>query len=550
MKRAVLYARVSGDDRRNESRNLQGQLDMCREYAEAHGYAVVAELAEDDRGASGAAFELPKLSEIRRLSEVREFDILVVREIDRLSRNLAKQLIVEEELTRAGVHIDYVLGEYPDDPEGRLSKHIKATIAEYEREKIRERMMRGRQLKVKAGNVHVHGRPPFGYRLTQENGKETLQIVENEAAVVRQIFAWYSVGDEKQGSYSLREIRKLLNERQIPTPADRGKPGAKKLGWAEWSVSSVAYILNCETYAGVWRYGKTGQTHNWRHWADQQPESELSVAVPNIVDRPTWNTVRQRLLDNRQEQAGNVQWPYLLRKRLRCGHCGSVVASYYRGRGNAPYGYYQCAPAAGKGGYNNRDCCALSVNAAAADEVVWGWLKSLLLDKELLLQGLRGIQSSENDILQPVRDRLAVVERDLADNQAQLGRLLDLYLSDKLPRSLLDERSARLQGQTQALTNERTVLQSRLQTQAVTDERIANAQEFAAAIAERLPEKDDFEFRRLIVETLDVRGELTTTPDQRILSMRCLLGQKKLGTPSRSTHTVARPGPCRLVRPG
>ena len=32
-KRAVLYARVSGDDRHREDRNLIGQLDMCRTFA-------------------------------------------------------------------------------------------------------------------------------------------------------------------------------------------------------------------------------------------------------------------------------------------------------------------------------------------------------------------------------------------------------------------------------------------------------------------------------------------------------------------------------------
>jgi DNA invertase Pin-like site-specific DNA recombinase len=53
-KRAVLYARVSGDDRDREDRNLLGQLDLCRRYALEHGYQIVEELAEDDRGACGA----------------------------------------------------------------------------------------------------------------------------------------------------------------------------------------------------------------------------------------------------------------------------------------------------------------------------------------------------------------------------------------------------------------------------------------------------------------------------------------------------------------
>ena len=127
-KRAVLYARVSGDDRGKEGRNLAGQLEMGRKYAEEHGYTVVAELPEDDRGASGAVLDLPQLNRAREMAAGSEFDVLVVREMDRLSRALAKQLFVEQELKRSGVTIEYVLGEYPDTPEGGLMKHIKACL--------------------------------------------------------------------------------------------------------------------------------------------------------------------------------------------------------------------------------------------------------------------------------------------------------------------------------------------------------------------------------------------------------------------------------------
>ena len=133
MKRAVLYARVSSDDRGKEDRNLLGQLDMCREYASAHGWEVVEELAEDDRGASGASFELPQLLKALNMASSQTFDVLIVREIDRLSRRLAKQLIVEEEFKRHGVDIEYVLGEYDETPEGVLLKNVRAVIAEYER---------------------------------------------------------------------------------------------------------------------------------------------------------------------------------------------------------------------------------------------------------------------------------------------------------------------------------------------------------------------------------------------------------------------------------
>jgi hypothetical protein len=50
---------------------------MCREYALQRGYEVIEELAEDDRGASGAAFELPQLNKVREMARRRAFDLLV-----------------------------------------------------------------------------------------------------------------------------------------------------------------------------------------------------------------------------------------------------------------------------------------------------------------------------------------------------------------------------------------------------------------------------------------------------------------------------------------
>jgi site-specific DNA recombinase len=147
-KRAVLYARVSGDDRHREGRNLAGQIEK--------GYRIVAELAEDDRGASGADWNLPKLNEALEMARAGELDVLVVRELDRFARGLAKQLVIEGEFKRHGVEVEYILAEYDNTPEGKLNKHIRAVIAEFEREKINQRMIRGRRRKVKS-----MARPPL-----------------------------------------------------------------------------------------------------------------------------------------------------------------------------------------------------------------------------------------------------------------------------------------------------------------------------------------------------------------------------------------------------
>jgi len=73
-----------------------------------------------------------------------------VRELDRLSRNLAKQLIVEEELKRAGVRVEYVLVEYDDTPEGRLQKHLSLFFALFQlkRETKSSRLAMARGIKL------------------------------------------------------------------------------------------------------------------------------------------------------------------------------------------------------------------------------------------------------------------------------------------------------------------------------------------------------------------------------------------------------------------
>jgi site-specific DNA recombinase len=222
--------------------------------------------AEEDRGAPGASFELPQLNKVREMARNKEFDILVVREIDRLSRKLAKQLVVEEELSRMGVQIVYVLADYDDSPEGRLSKHIRATIAEYEREKIMERMIRGRVLKIRAGHVMIHNVPPYGHKVAiNEQGKTTLVGNEDETKIVRIVYDWYVNGHNGE-QITIIGIAKKLTEMGMPTRYDtmnNGK-GVKKRTWGIWSPPMVAKILKSEVYIGNLHYRKN--KHSKEEW--------------------------------------------------------------------------------------------------------------------------------------------------------------------------------------------------------------------------------------------------------------------------------------------
>lgn len=534
MKRAVLYARVSADDRGKDGRNLGGQLEMGREYAQERGYRIVAELAEDDRGASGAEIDLPQLNKVRVMARSDEFDVLIVRELDRLSRNLAKQLVVEEELQRAGVSIEYVLGEYPDTPEGRLNKHLKASIAEYEREKIKERMTRGRRQMAEDGHVLVHGRPPYGYKLTEVEGKRMLAVHEPEARIVRLIFQWYTVGDETNGPLSLGEIKDRLIEMGVPTYQDTHSGGRKKKrGYGEWIKTTVAQIMNNEVYAGAFHYGR----RNSRTGTKAPREKWITVRVPEIVSRATWEAAQKRKAHNRQMAKRNTRSEYLVARRVRCGACGCVM----HGSATSPklkrrYKYYRCAAAAGQ--MANINCDARYYRADKVDGVVWEWVKSFLIDEKALAEGLQAQQARQEQTSRPLRDRLNAIDDLLTEHRAQLERALDLYLSGDFPREMLTERKERLQSTVGALERERINLVAQLEAQTLTDEQVQTSIEFAEKVRGGLEAADqDFETRRQLIDTLDVRATLVMEDGERVVYVQCTLGEGALSIASDTIKT-------------
>jgi site-specific DNA recombinase len=532
-KRAVLYARVSSEDRSRDGRNLQGQLELCKEYALKRGWRIVGELAEDDRGASGASFELPQLNRIYEMARAGEFDILVVREIDRLSRRLAKQLIVEEELKRCGIQIEYVLGEYPDTPEGSLMKNVKASIAEYERLKITERMVRGRRQKAKAGNVLMHGHIPFGYRQEERDGKTMLIIHEPEAQVVRLMFQWYVVGSDGKGPMSIHGVTRELNKMGVPTPYDNCKNVVKLRGYGEWSNSVVGRMLSNETYAGTWYYGKG------KH-VDQQytknPESyRIPVTVPAIVDRATWEQAQARKKQNRKDAKRNRKWHYLLTGHLTCGDCGlKMFGRTTRRVGEKVYQYYTCP-----GGATNqspRPCNLRPFRVDQTDAAVWGWIKSILTDPKALAEGLNTYHAALEKKNAPMKERLKVVDQLLANDRQQLERLLDLYLSGDFPRDALVERKNRLETTITALEAEQTSLASHLEAQVLTEEQIQALQDFTAEVAEGLQAaEEDFETRRRIIRMLNVQVTLAEEDGQKVVYVRCMVGEDVLSIATHST---------------
>jgi len=509
--RAVLYARVSGDDTKKD--NLSGQIEMCRKYAQDQGWHIVSELAEDERGVSGASWNAPQLNQALDMAKDKKFDVLVLREMDRFARKLAKQLVLEEQFTRAGVDVVYVLEEYADSPEGRLNKHIRATIAEYEREKIRERMLRGRRREVKKGNVMVHGAgAPYGYICEDKNGITIFIIVESEAGIVRLIFEWYTVE-----GLTIRAIARRLTEMQVPTPADKqSKNVPKKRGACQWGPSSVDNILNRETYAGTWRYGRYNGFTN----TTNPIENHITVDVPAIINRETWEKTRAIKKQNKAQAARNTRHDYLLRALTTCGKCGASVATQTVKLPEKTYKYYRCNAAKKSDNYF-RNCDMIQFRADLVDGVVWQWVRDFVGKPDAVEKGARLFQQQQKEAKKPLYDQLKITERLIKEQREQLEKLLDLYLTGGIMQEMLLDRQKRIEAHIEALEAGRQELLEQIES-TITDEQILDFVTFAAKIRESLElAEHDFDTQRQLVEMLGIRAKIILVDGQQYVDLTC-----------------------------
>jgi len=500
--RATLYARVSGNDRGKEGRNLNGQLEMARKYAGDKGYSIVAEFAEDDRGASGYEINLPELNKIRDMARNGEFDVLVVRELDRLSRNLAKQLIVEEELRRAGVRIEYVIGEYEDTPEGRLNKHIRATIAEYEREKIKERMQRGKENASKAGKVLINV-APFGYELIDGQ----LVINDEEAKIIQLIYQLYINGGTLYGI--ARKLDKMGVIRQGKSNAARQKRDFK-IGW---TPDAIRRILTSKTYAGTFYYGK----------------KKIPVPVKPIINKELFKVVQKRIKENRRVRTKR-KYDYLLSGMCRCGKCRNSYVAYTSTYKDTIYPRYACAARRNPKTHSVGKCDAPILDVEIVDSLVWDWIRSLLLDRENLQIYLDQYNEKQAVLNEPIIRQIEITDALISENQAKLSKLLDAYLDGVFSRDGIVEKKASLETTISKLTTQRAELESRLNGKLLAQSEIKDILTLAEKVARGINKADEsFESKRELVKMLQTEVIFTPLVDNGTeISISCILDNHEL----------------------
>src|SRR2546425_1445604 len=421
MIRAGIYGRVSTEDQ-VEKFGLASQLHELRALAIRKGYVIPPGAEFVDDGYSGATLDRPALARLREAVRAGAVDVVLIYDPDRLSRHLAHQLILIEEIESARVAIEWASGPRGNTTEGRLLDNVRGVIAEYEREKIRERTGRGRKEKARRG-FFIASRAPYGYRFDTA-GK--LVIQEDEASVVRMMFVWL-VQEQRSARNIVLELRRL---------------GVRPQRSPSWSKSSVTRILTSRLYLGEGYFNqrevivnpRTGRKtlHRWR-----PPAEWIAIAVPAIITRALFEQAQQQLARNRQMLVGRPNEEiYLLRGLLRCGACGRAWSTErHHGRRT-----YRCA---GRDSLYERRCGG-SLSAVRVEELVWQRVVAVLQSPGVLIAQLRRAADDLAVSAAAVRSEVAHVRRQLEEVARHEQRILDLFLDESLRTEAVRDRLERL----------------------------------------------------------------------------------------------------------
>jgi DNA invertase Pin-like site-specific DNA recombinase len=136
--RVALYGRVST----HAGQNPQMQVDELREFSQRRGWQLAGEYV--DVGISGAKEKRPQLDRLMADCRKRQIDVFLVYRYDRFARSLRQLVNALCEFDALGIQfVSIHEGVDTSTPNGRLVFGIFASIAEFERELIRERVRSG-----------------------------------------------------------------------------------------------------------------------------------------------------------------------------------------------------------------------------------------------------------------------------------------------------------------------------------------------------------------------------------------------------------------------
>jgi len=513
--RVGIYARVSSDQQAQQQ-TIESQISALRERVRSDGHELHEQLCFIDDGLSGATLMRPALEKLRDTAYIGGIDKLYVHSPDRLARKYAWQVLLVDELRAHGVEILFLNHTLGTSPEEDMLLQMQGMFAEYERAKILERSRRGKRHAAQRGSVNVLSGAPYGYRyITKQEGGGTgaYEIIDDQAAVVKQVFEW--VGRDR---LSIGEVCRRLKAQGIPTAT----------GKTWWDRTSVWGMLKNPAYMGSAAFGKTRTGERRQRPMSQRGHSKTPrrvgstydtpqdewcfIDVPAIVNEDLFQTVQEQLDANRRQASERKRGArYLLQGLVKCSCCGYAYygkkVSRSAAKGRVQWAYYRCVGTDAYRFGGQRVCDNKQVRTDKLDEAVWNDVCELLRNPGLLREEYQRRLNSPDG---PSAEHASLMKQ-VEQSHRVVNRLIDAYSEGVISRDEFDPRIERARKQLARREEAFKQSQARDAQREALQESLACLESFASQITSGL-ESADWTTRREILRT--AIDHIQVEPDQ------------------------------------
>lgn len=494
----AMYLRKSRADKeaeaRGEGETLSRHQDILTALAAKMGLTVGAVYKELVSGETIAA--RPKMQQL--LLEVMQgkWDSVIVMEVERLARGDTKdQGTVAEAFKFSGTKIVTPMKTY--DPNNEYDEEyfeFNLFMSRREYKTINRRIQRGRTAAFQDG-WYIAGTAPYGYQKAKYKGDKgyVLEIVENEAAVVRMVFQLYTQGElQPDGSYQRfgsYQIRDRLNGLHIPSRSGNA-----------WSASSIMDIIRNPIYAGYqrWSWRKVQKTiTNAGTIIESRPKNDGCPKIRGrfepIITEEIYDMAQDIRKNKKTVHAGcSITLQNPLSGLVYCSNCRSLMTRQISNT-KARYAILRCP---------NTKCKTVSSPIYLIEKKVIDGLKEWVIQYEL--DWAKEPQEDISGTLSLLDNNIKSLATQRDQAQQQLSSTYDLLEQGIYTLSTFQERRKILEDKQAAIDAELSHLQNQIETIRLQEQAKKEFLPATKRIIESYWDTDDMETRNsMLKEILD-----------------------------------------------
>jgi site-specific DNA recombinase len=421
--KVAIYTRVSTEDQAREGTSLEVQRDFLVSYAKKEGWEIYypepGKIYEDD-GYSGYTTARPALKKLLSDAKKKRFDMVIVHKIDRFSRNLRDLLNLVEELELLNVSFKSATEVYDTSTSaGKMMFQQLGSFAEFERNRIKERVFPGMVKGVERGNWQGARYSPYGYSYNKLDPEKKLRVVKEEADVVKLIYMMYLSGQSTQ------QIAGYLYKKEYKT-----RSGGK------FNTKLICDILKSQVYLGnlVWNeyhYDKKQRTLRGYKYVRNDPSKVIISKGRHeaIITQEDFDAVQRKLEQARKgivKKCNSNDYP--LTGIIYCPRCGNRfqgcinAASRENKKTKTKRRYYRCSA---RQTYDI-PCDNCYARADELESEVYGIISAIFshdIDDARLLNLVRNSSASDTgDIEQEIGEQKKKLEENLT-KQEKLSKI-------------------------------------------------------------------------------------------------------------------------------